>query len=211
MNIVVLTPIRLLGDGLAACINDDPLITTVAVVGNFESLRRQLRGAEIQLVLIDVSQGLKLSEVRGLCHDWPSISIVALGLLETQQEVIQCGQAGYAGYISRETPLTKLCANLVDIVAGKQTCPPEISAGMLRALSHTTSQPETAEQEPTFTMREREVLELIGQGMSNKDIGKQLSLSVPTVKHHVHNILGKLGLTRRIEVMKKMRDPSRIV
>jgi len=57
-----------------------------------------------------------------------------------------------------------------------------------------------------ITAREGEVLALIGQGLSNKEIARELTLSVATVKHHVHHILEKLKLARRAEAMRRVRD-----
>ena len=94
-----------------------------------------------------------------------------------------------------------------DVAAGRLACPPEISGGLLRALFR--REPHTAE-EPTLnsalTRRECEVLELLGRGLSNKEIGCELYLSVPTVKHHVHHVLEKLHVSRRAEAMRQVRD-----
>jgi ATP/maltotriose-dependent transcriptional regulator MalT len=77
---------------------------------------------------------------------------------------------------------------------------------LLRALFRKGPQSEESLYDPVLTRREREVLDLIGQGLSNKEIGTHLSLSVATVKHHVHKIFEKLGLARRADAMRRVRD-----
>jgi len=82
----------------------------------------------------------------------------------------------------------------------------EISGGLLRALFHTTPEPDGRGVDHGLTRRESEVLQLLGRGLSNKEIGNELSLSVATVKHHVHHILEKLELPRRAQAMRRVRD-----
>ncbi len=207
MNIIILTPVRLLGDGLAACFSNRPDITTVVVVKDIAALRDILANTEIDVVLIDVTQGVDLYDIRAIAAEWPGVPLVALGLAEQRQEVVKCGRAGFASYVARDASIDALCTTLSDVAAGRLACPPEISGSLLRALFR--REPQAAE-EPTLnsalTRRECEVLDLLGRGLSNKEIGCELCLSEATVKHHVHHILGKLNLSRRAEAMRQVRD-----
>ena len=206
MNIVILTPVRILGDGLAACFSNRPDTTSV-VINDIESLRGILAEMEIHVVLVDVSQGVDLYDIRAIAVEWSAVPLVALGLPEQRQEVVKCGRAGFANYVARDASIETLYKALSDVAADRLACPPEISAGLLRALFG--REPHIAE-EPTLssalTRRECEVLDLLGRGFSNKEIGGELCLSVATVKHHVHHILEKLNLSRRTEAMRRVRD-----
>ena len=206
MNIIVLTPVRLLGDGLAACFVSRPDMQAIAVVNDLASLRDKLSNTETHVILIDVTQGVDLFDVRGIASDWPEVPLVALGLNEQRQEVIRCGRAGFAGYVSRDATIDELCNSLSEIVAGRLDCPPEISGGLLRALFR--REPDSVESDLSLalTRRESEVLELLGRGFSNKEIANDLCLSVATVKHHVHHVLEKLQLQRRAQAMRRVRD-----
>jgi two-component system nitrate/nitrite response regulator NarL len=213
MNIIVLTPIRMLGDGLHACLKRFPSMHVVAVVSDFSLLRSTIDRTGTDLVLIDVTQGIDLYDVRSLAAERPAIALVALGLTEQRQEVIRCGRAGFTGYVSRETPIDSLCDALNDVVAGRLACSAEISSGLLRALFLLESAPapcppQPQEDDPLLTRRETEVLHLIGEARSNKEIARELSISVATVKHHVHNLLEKLQLPGRAQAMRKVRDAS---
>jgi len=207
MNILVLTPVRLLGDGLAACLGRRPDMRATAVLNDLASLRDALATTETDVVLIDVTQGVDLFDVRSIAAGWPDVALVALGLNEQRQEVIQCGRAGFAGYIARDASIDSLCETLSEIVEGRLACPPEIAGGLLRALfrKEPRSQ-EDSELDLALTRRESEVLELLGRGLSNKEIGDELCLSVATVKHHVHHVLEKLKLSRRAQAMRRVRD-----
>jgi DNA-binding NarL/FixJ family response regulator len=206
MNIVVLTPVRLLGDGLAACFSQNADMRVVAIVANLAALRERLFAGDIQAALVDVTQGVP--DLRDLSTQFPNIPLVALGLNEQRQDVVQCGRAGFAGYIARDASVEALQKSMRDIVAGRLTCPPEIASGLLRALFRGDERmaPSDVELDLALTRRESEVLELLGQGLSNKEIGSELCLSVATVKHHVHHVLEKMKLPRRAQAMRKVRE-----
>lgn len=204
MKILVLTPVRLFGDGLALCLQSRADI--VKVVKDLAAARILLNAGDVHVMLVDVTLGIDLFDVREIALKWPDVPLVALGLTEQKQDVIKCGRVGFAGYIGREISIAGLYAALKDISQGKLACPPEIAGGLLRALFRKGPQSEESVSDPFLTRREREVLDLIGQGLSNKEIGNHLCLSVATVKHHVHNIFEKLGLNRRADAMRRVRD-----
>ena len=206
MNIILMTPVRLLGDGLAACLGARPQIHVTSVVRDLAGLRETLALGGAEVVVIDVTQGIDLFEVRAIAEQWPDVALVALGLNEQRQDVIRCGRAGFAGYVARDASIDVLCRSIAEAVEGRLECPPEISGGLLRALFRSHSRGDAPEPDPSLTRRESEVLELLGRGLSNKEIGDQLCLSVATVKHHVHHVLEKLKTPRRALAMRKVRD-----
>jgi DNA-binding NarL/FixJ family response regulator len=202
MEIIILTPVRLFGDGLLACFSQHPEISVLAVLHNFASLRDTLTMTPVDLVLVDVTEGINLFDVRAIAEKRPDVSLVALGLKEQEQEVVRCGRAGFTGYVSREATLDDLYQILSDVVRGRLACSPEISGHLMRALfriQHLES--ELPKVERALTRREREVLGFLAQGLANKEIARKLSLSVATIKHHVHNVLSKLQLQRRSQAM----------
>lgn len=205
MKIIVLTPVRLLGDGLAACFSRNSQITACAIVGDLAGAREALATSGADLVLVDVTQGIDFYDVRSLAAEHPDLALVALGLTEQRQDVIRCGRAGFSGYVARDASIDALCDALSDIMKGRLACSAEIAGGLLRALFRTEADPDEGAQ-PCLTRRERHVLQLIGRGLSNKEIARELYLSVATVKHHVHNVLEKLQLQGRAQAMRRVRD-----
>jgi two-component system, NarL family, nitrate/nitrite response regulator NarL len=206
MNIIILTPVRLLGDGLASCFSNRPDMNTLGVLNDLGALRETLAKTATDVVLIDVTQGVDLFDVRAIASEWPDVALVALGLNEQRQEVIRCGKAGFAGYVARDASIDGLCQSLSEIVAGRLACPPEIAGGLLRALFGREPRAQESDLHLSLTRRESEVLELLGRGFSNKEIAGELCLSVATVKHHVHHVLEKLQLQRRAQAMRKVRE-----
>jgi DNA-binding NarL/FixJ family response regulator len=201
-----------MGDGLAACFAGRTEIHVRSVVDNMADLHAALGMVPVDLVLIDVTHGIDLYDARSIVSERPDIALVALGLNEQRQEVIRCGRAGFAGYVARDASVETLCRALSDVMQGRLACSAEISGGLLRALFRNDGSP--AENPPidhALTRRESDVLALIGHGHSNKEIARELNLSVATVKHHVHNVLDKLNLPRRTQAMRRVRDAPWLV
>jgi DNA-binding NarL/FixJ family response regulator len=206
MNIIVLSAVRLLGEALSACLRSRSDLSVLAVINDLASLRQTLETTPSDVVLVDVTQGIDLFDIRAIAAQWPDVALVALGLTEQRQDVIQCGRAGFAGYVARDASIDQLCHTLSEIVAGRLACSPEISGGLLRALFRADQRMDESDTGLTLTRRESEVLEFLGRGFSNKEIGDQLCLSVATVKHHVHHVLTKLKLPKRAQAMRRVRD-----
>lgn len=205
MKVVILTPVPLLGDALAASFERRSGIEVTAIVREIGELAAALSSEPAELVLVDVTQGVGLYDVRAFAAERPGVTLVAFGLQEQRQEVIRCGRAGFCGYVSRDATVDALCQALFDVMEGRLRCSAEISGGLLRALFRAEPDHAPGAEQP-LTRRESAVLHLIGQGLSNKEIARELVLSVATVKHHVHNILDKLHLPRRAQAMRRVRD-----
>jgi len=206
MKLVIVTAIRLFGDGLCACLRRRSDVELEAVVAELAQLRDYLGTSAIDAVLVDVTQGIDLDHVRGVALDFPDVSLVALGLDDQRQSVIRCGRAGFRGYVDRNASVDHLCTALKDACAGRLNCSAEVSSGLLRALFNRAGDEPSASQADSLTVREGEVLTLIGHGLSNKEIANELSVSVATVKHHVHHVLNKLNLPRRAQAMRRVRE-----
>lgn len=211
MKVIILTPIRILGEGLHACLSRRSEFCLSATVSNLPALREALNDALPDLVLIDVTQGIDLEEVRAIAAERPGLALVALGLCEQRQEVIRCGRAGFVGYVAREATVDALCKAMLDIAIGRLHCSAEISGGLLRALFRKERNSQDSLAEAALTRREGEVLQLIGRGLTNKEIARELHLSTATIKHHVHGVLGKLQVAKRVQAMRRVRETPWIV
>ena len=120
-----------------------------------------------------------------------------------------CAESGVLGYLSPDASAGELLDTLERVRRGELSCPPEIVRTVFRFMSQKTPAEVTPAAAPDpvdeLTQRERDVVGLIAQGLSNKQIAHRLSIEVATVKSHVHRILGKLNLERRAQVVALMR------
>nr|WP_166300732.1 response regulator transcription factor [Bradyrhizobium sp. 2S1]MCK7665027.1 response regulator transcription factor [Bradyrhizobium sp. 2S1] len=213
MRIGVMTPVRLLGEGVAISIASCDKSIVTDVVWDL-SLLRDLAGRKpfLDAAIIDVTQAIDLDEIRDFHIVHPLLPLLALGLREHEADVVAHGRAGFVGYIRRSDGTAELYQKVRDAVAGRFSCSPEMAAGIMRALSRSAAAP----RQPVFdlsglTPREENVARLVARGLSNKEIARDLALSESTVKHHIHNIFGKMGLSRRSQMMRAVLDDPRNV
>jgi DNA-binding NarL/FixJ family response regulator len=205
MRIVIVTPVRLFGEGLAGSLDGSENIIVEEVVTDLALLRQALNAGP-DLVLIDLSADFDLTEVHAIAVERPGLMLVALGLVERRDYVIRCGRAGFTAYVPRDASLQTLREALHGVVGGRLSCSPEIASSLMRALFSPGTSLSTAVGDNALTRREGEVLRLVGRGLSNKEIARELELSVATIKHHVHSIFGKLGVSGRAQAVLRVRD-----
>jgi DNA-binding NarL/FixJ family response regulator len=108
------------------------------------------------------------------------------------------------GFVEREAELDELVASVECAARGEASFPPRIATTLLRRISSLAMR--RASPEPnSLTARERQIVQLIAEGLSNKEIGTRLFIEVATVKNHVHNILEKLQVKRRDDAVARLR------
>jgi DNA-binding NarL/FixJ family response regulator len=206
MRIAILTPIRLIGEGIAASLRACDAGFEAAVVCEVRQLRALVASAAPpRLAIVDVTQKLPLDPIRAFHLEFPELPLLALGIQEQDAEIIAHGSAGFIGYLRREDGLDQLRARVDDAVSGRLLCSPEIAAGIMRGL-FLRGDPGQAPRNVDLTLRETEVAELVSRGLSNKEIARELDLSESTVKHHVHSILGKVGIASRTQMIRRGRS-----
>jgi two-component system nitrate/nitrite response regulator NarL len=133
----------------------------------------------------------------------PGAKLIAVGISETEEDVLAWAEAGIAGYVPNTASLDELISLIDEIGRGGQTCPSNIAGSLLRRVA--TSGRIAPAPLAALTRREIEILRLVGAGLSNKDIARRLNISLGTTKSHVHNLLGKLSLQRRAEVIARLQ------
>jgi DNA-binding NarL/FixJ family response regulator len=206
MRIGILTRVRLLSDALATSLSARNHDIESISVRTIAELGRLADGApRLQLVLVDAIQPIDLDAIRDFHRDYPDLPLLALGLREHEADIIAHGNAGFSCYLRREDGMETLCQSVEDALAGRLNCSPEIAAAMMRALFRRGPIPVQKAGVP-LTRRENQVAALVGHALSNKEIARELALSESTVKHHVHSILSKFGISTRGQLMRNMRE-----
>lgn len=215
MDIVIYSAFQLYGECLESCLKPQHDVAVVAVVQDAGALRAVLERVSIDLLLVDVSPGIAALDVSSITDDHPGLVSMALGLAEQDADVLQCGRAGFAGYVPRDASLQALVVRMRECLDGRLTCPPSIAASLLRALHADDDAPAyapavslVAPAPSKLSPREVCVARLLRRGLSNKEIARDLDISVATVKHHVHSILEKLELPGRVHVARAQPDAS---
>ena len=151
------------------------------------------------VILLDTMPADAGLRIRALVSALPDARVLALTVPNRESEIVAVAEAGIAGFVTSDASMSELVASIESVARGETLCPPSVVAALMRRLASLARS--WAEEDPIepLTTREREVLELIDEGLSNKQIAQHLSIELPTVKNHVHHILGKLGVHRRTE------------
>jgi len=189
--------LRVNREALAAALDDDQRLR-VSMPGS-----HGVGSQEVDVVVVDAASaedGLAL--VRSLSEEIGA-PIVVLGAPDAERDVIAFAELGVAGFVERDASLDELVSAVVTAASGEASLPPRIGATLLRRVARAKDQ--AANPGADLTLREREVVELIADGLTNKEIAARLSIEVGTVKNHVHNILDKLQVSRRSEAVAHLR------
>ena len=181
ISVAIVADIRLYREGLALALDAEDDLGVVATTAATPDAPRMVRSAGAAVVLLDMAVPDSLGLAALLADHGTGASVIALAIPETDTSVIACAEAGAAGYIPRD-------ASLADVAAIVRSA--EAPAGPAAT---------------RLTPREAQILDLIEEGLSNKEIGVRLCIEVATVKNHVHNILEKLNVRRRAEAAAHLR------
>jgi len=195
---------RLLREGITAMLNEQPDIRAEAATGNGDALGKAQK-LRPQVVLLDM--GLRsqnsLRVVEAIKARFPKTEVVVMDLIPVQADVVDFVKAGVSGFILKDATLDDFLHTIRSVAEGKKVLPPPLTGSLFsQIVEHAIRRGGTDRlfKAVRMTKREHEVIALIAEGQSNKEIARQLHIAVHTVKSHVHNILEKLALHTRLEL-----------
>jgi two-component system NarL family response regulator len=179
-------------DGLNAIISDQKDMEVVAEAANGLEAIKLAKQHRPDVLLID----LRMPQLNGLetlyaiKTDWEQARIIILTTYDGDEDIYRALQAGAQAYILKGMPRDELLSTIRAVHAGRKRIPPEVASKLAERIAASE-----------LTERELEVLKSIVSGMSNKEIGNNLSITEGTVKAHVNSILGKMGVTDRTKAV----------
>jgi DNA-binding NarL/FixJ family response regulator len=180
--------------GLRMFLDLDPELEVVGEAGNGSEGVRLARELQPDVVLMDmlmpVMDGVTATGL--IRQELPDIEVIALTSVLDDSSVFGAVRAGAIGYLLKDTEADELNRAIKAAAAGQVQLSPAAAARLVREVR-------TPENPETLTDRENDVLKLIARGMSNKEIARELGIGEKTVKTHVSNILGKMGVLSRTQ------------
>jgi DNA-binding NarL/FixJ family response regulator len=209
LGLVLVEDIRLLRDGIAAMLRAQGL-KVLAAVRSGEDVVRQILNCNARLVLLDSAlsnhDGPRL--VESVTSSAPEAKVVVMDVQPTQPDIIDFVRAGAVGFILRDASAEDIVSTLRDVAGGLYVLPPRLAEVLFSSVARQTqgSPRNGAGAGTRLTHREWQIIELIADGSSNKEISARLNLSVHTVKSHVHSVLEKLTLRSRLQVAAYARS-----
>jgi two-component system, NarL family, nitrate/nitrite response regulator NarL len=204
-RVLVLGDIRLFREGLELILEARPETDPVGTASRVDEAVSAFHELRPDVVLVDGAMRDAVEAVGAAVAAEPGMRIVVLGIEERETEVIAYAEAGVSGYVMRDADTDTLCRTLETAAAGGALCSPHVAAALLRRVAALHAQLPEPKRASRLTIREREIVELMREGLSNKEIAQRLSIEVATVKNHVHNILEKLDIQRRADVGAALR------
>jgi DNA-binding NarL/FixJ family response regulator len=208
IRVLIVAEVRLYREGLQQILSRQPDIEVSGVASTGAEALASAHRHGPDVVLLDLSLAEGLAAARVLRRELPGVKVVALAVREAGEDVIAWAEVGMAGYVPRDASIADLVETIGRASRGEIVFPPRIAASLVAHLSAiASSRPEPANH-AALTRRERDVVRLIGEGLTNKEIARALSIAVPTVKNHVHNILEKLRIQRRTDAAAFVGAPA---
>jgi DNA-binding NarL/FixJ family response regulator len=201
-RLVVVDDHELLRQGIVALLNEQPDMKVIGQAADgFEALTLA-RDLEPDLILMDVNMpicnGVEATRRIRAAQDMCQPRIVMLTIHDEDQVLFDAIRAGANGYLLKDTKSAPFLQAVRAVLAGEAALPSKLTASLLDEFARLPQRPSPgAEEMPDLTARERDVLNLIAEDLTDKEIAARLSLSVYTVKSHVRSILGKMQSSNR--------------
>jgi DNA-binding NarL/FixJ family response regulator len=187
-----------------------------AIVGEGASADDAVRlcaTAAPDIVLLDISMpGSGIVAAADIAALAPATAIVMLTASEQEEDIMKALSAGARGYVVKGVGATEFVAALRSIAQGESYVSPGLAARLLSAMRVPAPAAPASTAFETLTAREEQILRLVSNGLSNKEVGRKLELQEKTVKHYMTTILQKLQARNRVEAALKARErwaPSR--
>lgn len=204
ITVFIISDIRIYREGLDQALEHEPRLQVAGLAADFNGVLELPRVHETQALLLDMGIPNAEANARQIREVLPRSRLVALGISEQPEAVLRCAELGAHAYVSRDSTLENLIDVVESAVRDEVLCPPGIVAALFAELRRNASA-RGPQDVARLTPREIEVVELIDEGLSNKEIARRLSIQPSTAKNHVHNALEKLGLHQRGQAAAYLR------
>jgi two-component system nitrate/nitrite response regulator NarL len=203
-RVFIVSDVRLLCDGLVLALSQQP---SLIVVGSADRSASPAYIAEMHpdVLLLDIRTREGCEVLLPFRQNVPDLKIVAIAVADVEQEVFACAEAGVSGFVARDGSIQDVVTAVHCAVRNELVCSPRMAALLVSRIASLAGRRSAAPNGSALTRREHEIVSLVSEGLSNKQIARQLRIQNATVKNHIHSILSKLQLRRRGEVAAQWR------
>jgi DNA-binding NarL/FixJ family response regulator len=208
IGVLIIADVRLYREGLAASLASRDHLSIVATSASRPDALAKIRDIGADVVVVDMAMRESLDLIGDLRRDAVPTKILAFGVEEIPSDILDCAEAGAAGYVTADASIDELVMAIERISREELVCSPQVAATLFQRFSERTHRWGPGAQARTLTSRERQVLRLMQQGRSNKEIAQSLNIAEPTVKNHVHHLLEKLDVSTRAQAVARATIPG---
>jgi two-component system, NarL family, nitrate/nitrite response regulator NarL len=207
--VLVIEDNRLVRDGLATLLDAQPDFKVVAAVEDANVGLHQLRETKPHVVLVDATLGNQDSRgvVESVRKTAPEARVIVMDLLPAREDVIAFIKAGAHGFIVKDATVADVVSTIRSVAEGDDVVPEALTPTLLSHIAGQAVRPKTPvldtpsiKEGVRMTAREREVIELVTDGLGDKEIAQRLKLAPHTVRNYVRHILEKVALHSRLQL-----------
>ncbi|QIZ00373.2 response regulator [Streptomyces sp. S1D4-11] len=187
--------------GLTDLLDAEPDISVVGDAGSVEHalVRGPALRPDVAVLDVRLPDGDGISVCRELRSQMPELACLMLTSFDDEEALLDAIMAGASGYVLKQIKGSDLVAAVRTVASGQSMLDPTTTARLMRSLRADPTETPALAPELGLSPRERDILALIGDGLTNREIGKKLYLSEKTVKNHISRLLAKLGVQRRVQ------------
>src|SRR5688572_12481209 len=202
ITVAIIDDNRLVREALMAMLSQLP---DVRVVASAQADEAFLAEHKPNVLLLDA--GLRDHDSLGVApvlkKAAPEAAIIVMDLVPLNEEIVEFVNAGVSGFVLKDASFDEFVATIRSVAAGKKVLPPKLTESLFTQIAKSVDKNGRSEavlEAVRMTRREREVIDLIGEGLSNKEIAQRLNIATHTVKSHVRNVMEKLALHTRLQI-----------
>jgi two-component system response regulator DegU len=201
INILIADDHAMLRQGIKQILELESDIAVVAQASNGEEAIKLARDYEPDVILMDINMpGTNgLQAIKEIKQEKPSSKIIVLTIHEDREYLFKALQMGAEGYVLKDAEPSVLIEAIRNVSRGQSFIQPSMTKELVKEFNRVTLHEKEKNDDNNLTAREIEVIELIAEGMINKEIAKRLYISEKTVKNHVSNIFKKLDVSDRTQ------------
>ena len=209
IRILLIEDNRILREGISDMISGHKDLTVVAMSdGRHNALAKSRIKPHVVLLDLGLDRQNSLDIVELMKKEFPGVKVIGMGLAPAQADIMEFVQAGADGFILKDATLVDVVNTIRSVAGGKTVLPSLMTSSLFFQIAeHALLKGKRNLRGATrMTQREKEIISLIVEGMSNKEIAGKLNIATFTVKSHVHNILEKLALHSRLQIANFSRE-----
>ena len=206
ITVAVIDDNRLVREALARMLSGVPDLLVVAAAVADPAFMEHTR-PDVVLLDVGLADDDSLTVATALAKRFPAARIIVMDLLPVSDDIVQFVNAGVCGFMLKDATFDEFVATIRSVAAGDKVLPPRMTQSLFAQIAALidTSSPARIIEDVRMTKREREVIELIGEGLGNKEIAQRLNIASHTVKSHVRNVMDKLALHTRLQIAAYIR------
>ncbi len=212
IRILIIEDNRVLRDGITAMLNGQADMHVAATIGSGNNVLLIANQTKPHVILLDM--GLKYfkesSVVESIREKMPDAKVIGMGFIPSQSDIVEFVEAGASGFILKDATVKEFLGTIRSVAQGVKVLPPSLTGSLFsHVIEHALKKKKgNVTNTVRMTKREREIIALIVDGLSNKEIAQQLNIATHTVKSHVHNIMEKLALHTRLQIAKFIHEEN---